>query len=90
MRAKQWTVSCVVRDIGSLASSARLRGTIRLAGQSRRVTRSGRGTVQLKIRSTRPVTRSQRVVVLVRKGTASRRMTVKVGRTLRGAMGPAR
>ena len=63
------------------STKVRITGSVRLAGTQNKATRTGkRGSVRLKLRSTRRIARSSRVVVRVTVGGRSARMTVPLGK----------
>ncbi len=82
-------VSCTLSDSGqsivcemstTQATGARLRGSVRLAGTKRTAEKSGRkGHVRLRLRSSKRISRSARVVVKVKIAGRSARMTVPLG-----------
>ena len=80
-------MTCTVRTLGKgRASAARLKGSMRLVGSKARTTRSGRGSVKLKLRSQRRLKRSARAVVQVRSGKATARLNVRPGRAAKKAL----
>ncbi|HWM10406.1 MAG TPA: hypothetical protein VNO82_13730, partial [Solirubrobacteraceae bacterium] len=69
------------------ATGARLRGSVRIAGTKRTAEKSGRkGQVRLRLRSSKRISRSARVVVKVKIAGRSARMTVPLGRKARLAL----
>ena len=79
-KAKQ--IECVVRQVLRSASDARLQATGRIAGRSKKVTRTGARTVRLRLNQPRKVRSSQKAVLQVRKGTGKlQRVTLKLDRT---------
>jgi hypothetical protein len=62
------------------STSARIRAAVRLAGSRRTAEKSGRnGSVRLRLRSSRRISRTARVVVKVKIAGRSARMTVPLG-----------
>lgn len=67
------TIRCTVKS----SSRKRARASVRLKGTKRTATRSGRGTVAVRLRAPRALRRGARVVVEVRSGTAVARSVVR-------------
>ena len=61
-------------------AKATLKGAARLQNTKRTVTRSGKGKVTLRLKSAKRLSRSQKVVVEIRSGTAQAKVTLRQGK----------
>jgi hypothetical protein len=78
-------ITCKLRSTRS--TSARLKGTVRLAGSRLKATKTGRnGTVRITLRSQRRVSRSRKVIVKAAIRGSSVRMSLPLGRDRRVAL----
>ena len=72
-------ITCAVSTVKPTSSTMRLSGTVRLAGRGHRASasRSGKGKVNLTVRSTKRLKKGQKVVLTVRGGSTTKVLTAK-------------
>ncbi len=70
-------IACAVSTVKPTSSTMRLSGTVRLAGRGHRASasRSGKGKVNLTVRSTKRLKKGQKVVLTVRAGSTKKVLT---------------
>ena len=80
-------ITCAVSTVKPTSSAMRLSGTVRLAGRGNRASasKSGKGKVNLTVRSAKRLKKGQKVVLTVRGGSTTKVLTVKAALTQRGA-----
>jgi hypothetical protein len=72
-------IRCAVRTVRPTSAATQLRGTVRLAGRGSRAStsRSGKGKLNLTVRSTKRLKKGQKVVLKVRGGSTTKVLTAK-------------
>ena len=87
------TATCPVTGARSRARSrpcpdtdAKLKGAVRVQNTKRTVTRSGTGAVKVKFKAAKKLRKTQKLVVNVTSGKASKQFTVRVGKAATGAL----
>ena len=72
------SIACTVSAVAPTSKSAKLSGTVRLAGAKRAsASRSGKGKVKLTVRSTKRLKKGQKVVLKIKSGKTTKIVTVK-------------
>jgi hypothetical protein len=79
------SIVCTITQ--ATGTTVALKGSARLQNTKRTVTRSGKGKVTLKLKSATRLKKSQKVVVEIRSGTVRGKLTVRLGKAARGALG---
>ena len=67
-------------------TDAKLKGAVRVQNTKRTVTRSGTGAVKVKFKAAKKLRKTQKLVVNVTSGKATKQFTVRVGKAATGAL----
>ncbi|MDA0170334.1 amidohydrolase family protein [Solirubrobacter taibaiensis] len=67
-------------------TDAKLKGAVRVQNTKRTVTRTGTGAVKVKLKAAKKLRKTQKLVVKVSSGTATKQFTVRVGKATTGAL----
>jgi hypothetical protein len=78
------SITCSITAVPD--SDAKLKGAVRVQNTKRTVTRSGTGAVKVKFKAAKKLRKSQKLVVKVSSGTATKQFTVRVGKVAKGAL----
>ena len=72
-------ITCAVSTVTPTSAATRLSGTVRLAGRGHRASgsKSGKGKLNLTVRSAKRLKKGQKVVLTVRGGSTKKVLTVK-------------
>ena len=71
------TIMCTISAIPPTSSSAKLTGTARIAGSKKTVTRTGKGKVTMRLRSSKRLKKAPKVVIRITQGKAKANLTVR-------------
>ena len=78
------SIACTISAVPD--TDAKLKGAVRVQNTKRTVTRSGTGAVKVKFKAAKKLRKTQKLVVNVTSGKASKQFTVRVGKATTGAL----
>ena len=78
------SIACTISAVPD--TDAKLKGAVRVQNTKRTVTRSGTGAVKVKFKAAKKLRKTQKLVVNVTSGKASKQFTVRVGKAATGAL----
>ena len=74
------TAKCTIKEVGATSKSSKVRASVRLQNTKKSVTRTGRGTVKVSLKSARRLAKGQKLVVTITKDGKTVKSTVVAGK----------